>query len=278
MKKEKHQITSVFTKCAFLITVPLFSAWTVEGRTSEMQRSDATAKINVRSDSLKFGKSPWIMKNKDILYWAISPLATIAEIHNINLEIRNFGGEMNLDTISYDPLRLYITSLGISIKIKGAGGQSFEKEGRLSPVKGKSGYIARNGSLGMGAAPPAPLNQKMEADYQKALMLKKEKEAAFFEHDLYSKIRGENKAFTTTGYTKQSLEGQNGETSFNKTGIGRSPDQTLRISGMYKFVESYLNGKPTGLATLNTIPFDQFVKLDIVTDGRGKKYFLVYTK
>jgi len=276
MKKEKHPMTSILTKFSFLITVPLFSGWTIEGRTSEIQRFDTATKINVQSDSLKFGKSPWIMKNKDILYWAISPLATIAEIHNINLEIRNFGAEMNLDTISYDPLRLYITSLGVSIKIKGAGGQSFEKEERLSPVKGKSGYIAKNGSLGMGAVPPDPLHQKMEEDYRKALMLKQENAANFFEKDLYLKLNDQKLAYSRHDYTRDYLA-KNSESIFKKEGIGIF-DNTMKISEMYKFNEFYLNGKPTGLATLNTIPFDQFTSLNVVKDGRGKKYFLVCTK
>lgn len=270
---------------------PVVETLVVEGKPSFIKQKEGSSKVNselkkptaIQPDSLKsqpgdilkFGDSPWIIKNKKTLYWAISPLATIAEIHNMSLEIRNFAGEMNINSISYDPLQLFITSLNVKINTKGGAGEGGQEEDKYTPVKGYSGSISKNGSLTMGGLPPEPLLNKIETDYQKALQLKLENEARFFEKDLESKIDG---AFSASTYTKDYLEGPRREAIYQKLGFGISSENTLHITSIHKFGEFYLNGKPTGLATLNTIPMERFIKLNLIQDDHGKKYFLVYTK
>ncbi|WP_439583946.1 M56 family metallopeptidase [Dyadobacter bucti] len=266
---------------------PVVETLVVEGKPSSVLQKEDSSELKkpttIRLDSLKsqpddilkFGNSPWIIKNKKTLYWAISPLATIAEIHNMSLEIRNFAGEMNINSISYDPLQLFITSLNVKINTQGAAGEGGQEEDKYTPVKGYSGSISKNGSLTMGGLPPEPLLNKIETDYQKALELKQENEARFFEKDLESKIDG---PFSGSTYTKDYLEGPRRDAIYQKLGFGVSSENTLHITSIHKFGEFYLNGKPTGLATLNTIPMEWFIKLNIIQDDHGKKYFLVYTK
>lgn len=230
-----------------------------------------------QKDSIGVSTSKCVLIKNDTLYWAISALATWDDINRMKEDVKNFGGEININAIAYDPLQLFITSIAVHVKAKGSSGQGNssegEKEGIFKPIKGYSGFVAKGG-LGMGQLPPAPLRTSLEKEYQQALAYQKQNEVNFFEYNFTKKLGG----ISTTGLSRELLEGANAERISKGTGIGKSENNTLKVSESLKNAEFYLNTKPATFEEINTLPFEKFEKARIIEDGNKKKYIIIHAK
>lgn len=230
-----------------------------------------------QKDSIGVSTSKCVLIKNDTLYWAISALATWDDINRMKEDVKNFGGEININAIAYDPLQLFITSIAIHVKTKGSSGQGNssegEKDGIFKPIKGYSGFVAKGG-LGMGQLPPAPLRTSLEKEYQQALAYQKQNEVNFFEYNFTKKLGG----ISTTGLSREILEGANAERISKGTGIGKSENNTLKVSESLKNAEFYLNTKPATFEEINTLPFEKFEKARIIEDGNKKKYIIIHAK
>ncbi|MDQ6481625.1 M56 family metallopeptidase [Dyadobacter sp. LHD-138] len=230
-----------------------------------------------QKDSIGVSTSKCVLIKNDTLYWAISPLATWDDINRMKEDVKNFGGEININAIAYDPLQLFITSIAVHVKTKGSSGQGNssegEKQGTFKPINGYSGYITKVG-LGMGQLPPAPLHTSFEKDYQQALVYQKQNEVNFFEYNFTKKLGGTS----STGLSRELLEGANAERISKGTGLGKSENNTLKLSESLKNAEFYLNTKPATFEEINTLPFEMFEKARIIEDGNKKKYIIIHAK
>ena len=222
-----------------------------------------------------------ILIRNDTLYWGISALTTWDDVSEMRKAVNKFGGEIQINGLQYDPLQHFITSVSVRVgsKSQGSSGSGSTDERRKTPeneympIKGYSGYIKKDG-LGMGQWPPAPLSQELENDYQQALSQHKQNATDYFEHNLTETIG----TSSGRGFSKEILEGKYAARFLEKGGIGKSPEKTLKVTELFKDAALYLNTRPTTLAELNTLPFEQFLKASILEDGAGKKYLIVYAR
>ncbi|MCF0073261.1 M56 family metallopeptidase [Dyadobacter sp. CY261] len=208
------------------------------------------------------------------LYWAITPLTTWEEINEIKAAIQKFGQDFQINKIQFDPLQQYITSISVRINTKNGSGSGEEHgSNEFEPMKGYSGYVAKQGH-GMGALPPDALSKEMEQDYQKALAIAKENEVAYFEYKL---ARGFGPHSSTT-FPRKLLEGPSAEQFFSKNGIGKSSGSTLRISEYHKNATLYLNTNTATFSELNEVPFSKVEKVSLLEDNARRKYIIVYAR
>ncbi|GAB3174533.1 M56 family metallopeptidase [Telluribacter humicola] len=233
----------------------------------------------IRNDSLRRGKhSKWTLVSGDTLYWVISPLATFDDINNIRNDILEYEAEMKFNSFQYDPLTLFLTNIIVSIKLPIASGQGKSEGSTYTPAKGFSGYITRQFDLGMGHFPPEPLLKAMKQDYETALKLREEHFPEYVEDSLNKIIIQKEGSFGTRTYLKKSLEGEYAPKVRDNMGIGKSPYGTLLIADRYKNAELYLNGRPSGLAEVNEVPFEKLYSVSIKSVANVDKYVLVFTK
>lgn len=233
-------------------------------------------------DSAQIKKVEWTLLKNDTLYWAISPLATFDDINEVRQEVKNFGYDMIVNKIQYDPLQLYITSFNLITKYNDFNyGISKIKGESYMPIQGPYGFFTKHADHSGGQRPPEPLNQNLRNDYQKALALKKRNQITYFEDRLNEDVE-KNGRRSRFSYGKESLEGQNAARILAKDGIGKSElNNTLKINELYKNAQCYLDSNPTTLAELNDVSFDQFENIHVITvitDKVFKKYILVTTK
>ncbi|WP_247236901.1 hypothetical protein [Telluribacter sp. SYSU D00476] len=237
------------------------------------------AVAEVVEDSSKRGKhSKWTLIKSDTLFWVISSLATLDDINNIRNDILGYEAEMNFNSLQYDPLNLFLTNIIVNIKLPTKGGQGKSEGSTYTPAKGFSGYITKQGSLGMGQLPPEPLLTAMKQDYETALKLKEEHFPEYVEDSLNKNIFKNEGSLATQTYLKQSMEGENGQKVLSNTGIGKSSWGTLLIKEKYKDIQFYLNGNPSGFAEVNSVPFEKLHKVSIKSVRNSDKYVLVFTK
>jgi len=233
-------------------------------------------------DVAKKVKSKWAMIKGDTLYWAIPPTATWDEINLLKADIKNFGGEMNINVLKYDPMQQFITSIAVFIRHRESSG-SGDRDGEdtYSPMKGFSGFIWELGKkkgLGMGQSPPEPLLSRYNQSYQEALALKKSNKNEYLDHRLSKELYDENGGLGGTGYSKKSFEGKFSEKRFARDEIGKSPDNTLMLGEMNKDAELYLNAEPSTFEELNRISIDKIDKVQVRSSSKTKKRFImVYT-
>ncbi|KQS33579.1 hypothetical protein ASG33_05810 [Dyadobacter sp. Leaf189] len=197
------------------------------------------------------------------------------DINNVRNAVHKFGAELAINKIQYDPFQHFITSVSIltrSSRGGSSGSGSREGEDEFSPTKGYSGYI-RQGGIGMGQLPPSPLSNELTDDFEKALVLKKQNEVAYFEHKATRKIG----AFSTTTFLKDALTGKSAEKLFLSKGIGKSTDDKLRIADTYKEHELYINTERATFQELNAFPINQVEKVTVI-DGSPMKMLFVYKK
>lgn len=173
-----------------------------------------------------------------------------------------------------DPLNLFLTSVSVDTKVRGATGEAsstdMEKEEEFKPMRICSGFLWQHG-LGMGQLPPAALLASVESDYQRALALAKENEVAFGELGIMKSVGRSS----STEFPKQSLEKGNEESFFIKTGIGKSPGNTVMIGEKLRNADFFLNAKPISLDEVNSLNIDRLISAKIVDNTEGKYYVLL---
>lgn len=207
------------------------------------------------------------------LYWAITPLTTWEEINEIKDAVQKFGQDFQINKIQFDPLQQYITAISVRVKTKSGGGGTGEEHGstEFEPMKGYSGYITGQGH-GMGQIPPDPLHKEMEQDYEKALAIARKNEVAYFEYKLGQSLG----THTATTFTHKLLAGPDAEQFYNKTGLGKSKNNTLRVSEYHKNATLYLNTNPSTFTELNDVPFSKIERVSLLEDNARRKYIVVY--
>ena len=234
-------------------------------------------------DSPQVKKNKWTLLKNDTLYWAISPLATFDDINEVRQEVKNFGYDMIVNMMQYDPLQLYITSFNLITKSNDFNyGISKIKGESYMPIQGPYGFFTKHVDQSGGQRPPEPLNQNLRNDYQKALALRKRNQITYFEDRLNENRGNESRRRSRLTYDKKTLEGQDAAKILAKEGIGKSElNNTLKVNELHKNAEYYLDSNPTTLAELNEVSFDQFENIHVITvitDKIFKKYILVTTK
>jgi beta-lactamase regulating signal transducer with metallopeptidase domain len=256
---------------------PVFAAIKDEDKKQEEAPKEIKPKSEkVISDSLPNDpeqKVKGILIKNDTLYWAISPLTTWDEISKIRKVINEFGGEIHINSLQYDPLQTYITSISVHTRAKGSSGSGSNGSGEFAPITGFSGYILVNG-IGIGQLPPEPLYKEIQDDVKKALVLMDQNKISYFQYKL-TKSLGPN---SSTEFGPKIFEGKLAPEYLLKYGVGKSPDNTFLITKMYENADVYLNTKPSTLAELNTLPFDKLEKVGIIEETGGKKHVIIYAK
>jgi beta-lactamase regulating signal transducer with metallopeptidase domain len=216
-----------------------------------------------------------ILIRNDTLYWAITPLMNWDDINKVRAVVHQFGAELAINKIQFDPFQKFITSVSVitrSSRGGSSGSGSRDGEDEFSPTKGYSGYILAGG-IGMGQLPPAPLSNELTADYEKALLVKKQNEVAYFQQKITSDIG----PFSTTTYLNDALTGKSADRLLRSTGIGKSADDKLTIADTYKEHEFYIDTKPATFQELNAFPIKRAAKLTVI-NGTPRKLIILYTK
>lgn len=214
-----------------------------------------------------------VLIRNDTLYWAITPMMNWDDINVVREVVHKFGAELAVNKLQYDPLQKFITSVSVMTRSSGngsSGSGSRAGDDDFSPTKGYSGYILQKG-LGMGQLPPAPLANELNEDYEKATMIKKKNEVAYFEYKLVHQLKG---PCATSGYPQRMLS----DKLFELQGIGKSLQNTLKVAYKLDNSEFYLNTQPATRNELNEIPIDQVEKVNVIEEKGGKKYYIIYTK
>lgn len=214
-----------------------------------------------------------ILVRSDTLYWAITPMTTWDQLNDIKLELKKFGYDMIVNKLQYDPLQNFITSISVHVKDKSGAGTGSRGDGDTTPMEGYSGYVAKEG-LGMGQLPPAPLKLEMQADYQTALAIKKEKEVDFFEIKLISTI-GPNSGGSVS---QKSLDSDNNQKLLEREGFGKSEQNTLQFTDKHANSEFYINTNRSTREEASKLTIDKVKKISYREDNQHKTYFIIYTK
>ena len=264
------------------IKVPEMSAGleksTITAMTNEVPQAERTPvqQVQPNLDSARMTTKGILIRN-DTLYWAISALTTWDDISLMKREIKEFGAELNVNSFKFDPLNLFLTSISISTRARGASGQGSSsdegKEEEFKPMRICSGFLMKH-SVGIGQLPPASLLASVDTDYQRALLLRNENEVTLGEHKIMKTI-GES---GSSGFLKQALEGKDSDFIFIKRGIGKSSQNTLRIGEQLKNAEFYLNAKPASIQEVISLNFGNFISATIVDNWKGKYYVLIRAK
>ncbi|WP_031525833.1 M56 family metallopeptidase [Dyadobacter crusticola] len=231
--------------------------------------ADTTQIRRERAESVK-----GVLIRNDTIYWAITPLMDWDDINEVRKAVNKFGAELAINKIQFDPFQQFITSISVTTRNSrgqsGAGSRNGEDD--FSPIKGHSGYILEGG-IGMGQLPPAPLINALTEDYEKALLIKKENEVAYFQQKITTNIG----AFSTTVYLKDALTGKSGDKLFVSTGIGKSNDDNLRIADTRKEHELYINTQPATFQEMNALAIERIEKVTVI-NGTPRKMIIAYTK
>lgn len=214
-----------------------------------------------------------ILVRNDTLYWAITPMTTWDQLNDMKLELKKFGYDMIINKLQYDPLQNFITSISVHVKDKTGSGTGSRGDGEATPMEGYSGYVAKEG-LGMGQLPPAPLKLEMQADYQTALAIKKEKEVDFFEIKLISTI-GPNSGGSVS---QKSLDGGNNQKLLEREGFGKSEQNTLQFTDKHANSEFYINTNRSTREEVSKLTVDKIKKISYRENSQHKTYFIIYTK
>ncbi|SEI43589.1 Signal transducer regulating beta-lactamase production, contains metallopeptidase domain [Dyadobacter sp. SG02] len=214
-----------------------------------------------------------VLLRNDTLYWAITPMMTWDDINALRNVVHEFGAELTVNKLQFDPLQEFISSVSVLTRSsKGGSSGSGSRAGsdEYTPFEGYSGYIRKDG-IGMGQLPPVPLINDLKSDVEKAMMIKKKNEVAYFEHKFKQNL---NKPGTNAVYPRKMLS----DKLFEREGIGKSLQNTLKVPYNADNSEFYLNTRPATRDELNAFPIDQVEKVSVTEIRGGKKYYFIYTK
>lgn len=228
-------------------------------------------------DTIPAVKSKWVQKKGDTLFWTIPATATWDEISLVKADVEEFGVQMRINELKYDPMQLFITSIGVYINTNGSAGTGEESgDDAYSPAKGYSGYVGKAG-LGMGRKPPEPLLSRYNQSYQEALALKQAHKSEYVEDKLMKEFQQKDIYMGRRSLSKAFFEGANQAEKFEKFGLGKSIDNKLQVTGKHLGAAFYLDGKPSTMQEVNTIPINNVREVSIGEDRNDKKYILVFT-
>ena len=262
-------------------TIPKVIEFIKKNKIDKSQKPDLLEnnKQNVPNVLPKAKRSKWVLERKGTLYWAISPLATLDDINEIRKEVKNFGSEMNINKIEYDPLQKFLTAVTVDIKGKGGSGRGGAGIGdSYTPIQGYHGYITKTGSFGMGQLPPENISLELEKDYQKALAIQKLNSGHYLEEEIKSAFKGQSMGFSGQNFSSKTLKSEKAEVGLKQIGIEKAFDNTLTIMPVNQFAKFYLNGATSTLSDLNTISLDQIEEIRYIINTLGQRYILVRTK
>ena len=215
----------------------------------------------------------------DTLFWTIPATATWDDISQIKADIGEFGAKVMINELKYDPMQQFITSIAVHT-ISGGGGSSGtgndSSDDDYSPIKGYSGYVL-GGGVGMGQLPPEPLLSRYKQSFQEALAFKKAHTSEYVEHKLMKELQEKSIHLGRTSYSRVFFEGNNQTEKLEKFGVGKSLDNKLQITGRHMGAAFYLDGQPSSMQEVNTLPIDNIRIVSIGEDQNHKKYILVFT-
>ncbi len=247
----------------------------------DMSEEDSHPEMSVPTpavlDTIQVQTRKWVLEKNDTLFWAIPARATLSDLNTIQTEIASYGGKMSFNSIQYDTLQHFLTSLTVTVNQKGASGTLFSNEGKYSPIKGSSGIITRSGAVGVGHVPPDPLYTQLRQEYSAALEVKQKNRNTYVTDSLEHVMNKNGGGYGSTTYLKRYLEGSYAETILQKEGIGKSETGTLRLTDLIQDSEFILDGIPSTFEKLNKISFNQLDKVTILKAQNGKKIIQVFT-
>lgn len=233
--------------------------------------------IIIPSDTLPKQASKWVLQMGDTLFWVIPPTATWDDIDSVREALKKLDVEFNINTLKYDPLQLFITTLVLYVHLPtGQNGTGEEFKDDYTPIKGYTGFVAPR-ILGMGFRPPEPLLSALKEDYVKALQLKDENGIGFLEDRLLKEFHRKRIFLTYNYLTRNFLENVYASNTLKKEGVGKSPENMLLITELNKDAVFYLNAAPSSMKELSRLPFDRVQKINTGEDQDGKRYIMVYT-
>jgi len=238
------------------------------------QEEDAAGTVDSARITREIGpKVKGIFIRNDTLHWVITPLTTWDQINAMKAEVKKFNYDLVINKLQYDPLQSYITSISVHIKGEGSMGEGDEGDDDTSPMKGYSGFVYKGG-LGMRSPLPAPLKAELEADYQAALAIKKEKEVDFFEKKVISGIGSSSGG----SLSPEALNGENNQLSLEKRGFGKSEQNMLLFTDRHASSEFYINTSRSTREEANKLAIDKVKKISFRTNNQHKTYFIIHTK
>lgn len=240
----------------------------------EVQKKDKD--LPPATDTVQTTQAPkvkGVLIRNDTLYWAITPMMTWDDINALRNVVHQFGAELAVNKIQFDPFQEFITSISILTRSsKGGSSGSGSRAGadEYSPFEGYSGYIRKDG-IGMGQLPPASLRDDLKGDLDKAMVIKKKNEVAYFEHKFKQTL---NKPSSNAVFPPSMLT----DKLFEREGIGKTLQNTLKVAHNVDNAEFYLNTHPATRDEVNAFPVDKVEKVSITDVKGGKKYYVIYTK
>ncbi|MET7254276.1 M56 family metallopeptidase [Dyadobacter fermentans] len=238
------------------------------------QEEDAASAVESARIARETGpKVKGIFIRNDTLHWVITPLTTWDQINAMKAEVKKFNYDLIINKLQYDPLQSYITAISVHVKGEGSMSEGDDGDDDTSPMKGYSGF-AYKGGLGMQSPLPAPLKAELEADYQVALAIKKEKEVDFFEKKVISGIGSSSGG----SLSPDALNGENNRLSLEKRGFGRSEQNTLQFTDKHANSEFYINTNRSTREEVSKLPIDKIKKISYRENNQHKTYFIIHTK
>lgn len=224
-------------------------------------------------------KSKWVQMKGDTLFWTIPAMATWDEISLIQEDFNKFGARMRINELKFDPLQQFITRIAVHTNSTGGGSSGTgnnSSDDEYSPIKGYSGYVL-GGGVGMGQRPPEPLLSHYNQSYQEALAFQKAHKSEYVEDKLMKEFQEKGINLRTHSYSKAFFEGNSQAEKLEKFGLGKTIDNKLQVTGKHLGASFYLDGQPSTMQEVNTVPIDKIREVSIGEDRNDKKYILVFT-
>jgi beta-lactamase regulating signal transducer with metallopeptidase domain len=240
----------------------------------EADKSTSTPSAANTAQALQKPNVKGVLIRNDTLYWAITPLMTWDDINALRDVVHEFDAELAVNKVQFDPFQQFITSVSVLTRSSGGGSSgSGSRDGKdaFSPIEGFSGYILKNG-IGMGQLPPAPLIQELSGDVEKAKVVQKKNEVAYFEYKFKQKF---NKPTSNAVYPQKMLLS---DRLSEREGISKTLQNTLKIDFELNNSEFYLDTLHATRDELNAFPIGKVEKISVTQVEDGKKYYIIYTK
>lgn len=230
-------------------------------------------------DTVSALKSMWVQMKGDTLFWTIPAMATWDEISLIKADFEKFGAKVMINELKYDPMQQFITRIAIHTISGGEGSSGTgnnSSDDDYSPIKGYSGYVL-GGGVGMGQLPPEPLLSRYNRSFQEALTFKEVHKSEYVEDKLMKEFQEKGINLGSHSYSKAFFEGNSQAEKFAKLGVGKSIDNKLQVTGKHLGATFYLDGQPSTMQEVNTVPIEKIREVSIGEDRNHKKYLLVFT-
>lgn len=238
-----------------------------------------------KDSSMVSAKSKWVVEKGENLYWAISPMATLADIAGVQQAIEDFGGKLSIYKLQYDTQSQFIVSLSATAHYgRHTRATDLSSTGINEPMKGRGGILTKTSELIMDIDAIKGIDtlvNMVKNDYAKALSLQKTYKHEYIHGAMLEKFQqqcdGEIRLASFV-IPNLSLRSSGSSQIRDYAGLLRPESNTLTIKEGSSNSNYYVNELVATRDQCNAIPFEDIYQLYYAKYKSGKEYWLVITK